>query len=98
MESVLKDQLLYYQLNKKLITKHQHGFLSKRSTATITNLLECTHDWVVALAGRCCVDVVYVDFSRAFDSIVFTKLTAKLRSCSVEGRLLTWLVTFLCCS
>jgi hypothetical protein len=52
MESVIKDQLLNYLLHKKLITKHQHGFLYKRSTAT--NLLECTQNWIVALSNHHC--------------------------------------------
>jgi hypothetical protein len=93
MESVIKDQLLNYLPSKKFITKHQHGFLNKRSTTT--NLLECTHDWVVALANRYCVDVIYTDFSGAFDSIILTKLIAKLKNCGTEGRLLTWLIAFL---
>jgi hypothetical protein len=93
MESVIKDQLVNYLLSKKLITKHQYGFLNKRSTAT--NLLECTQDWIVALANRHCVDVIYIDFNRAFDSIVFTELAAKLKNCGNEGRLLSWLIAFL---
>jgi hypothetical protein len=93
MESVIKDQLLNYLLHKKLITKHQHGFLNKRSTAT--NLLECTQDWIVALSNHHCVDVIYIDFSRAFDSIVFTKLIAKLKNCGIDGKLLAWLTGFL---
>jgi hypothetical protein len=93
MESVIKDQLLNYLLHKKLITKHQHGFLNKRSTAT--NLLECTQDWIVALSNHHCVDVIYIDFSRAFDSIVFTKQIAKLKNCDIDGKLLAWLTGFL---
>jgi len=29
------------------------------------------------------IDVVYVDFSKAFDSIVFWKLLAKLEQCGI---------------
>ena len=36
-------------LRKNLISKHQHGFLSKHSTTT--NLLESTHDWIVAFVN-----------------------------------------------
>jgi len=56
--------------------KHQHTFIKKHST--VTNLLECTHDWAVSLHGGVNVDVVYVDFSRAFDSVVHSKLIYKL--------------------
>jgi len=93
MESVIKYQLLNYLLRKQLITKKQHAFIINHSTAT--NLLECTHDWVVSISKHTCVDVVYIDFSRAFDSIVFTKLLAKLSAYGIDGKLLMWLSAFL---
>ena len=58
MESVVKDQLLSYLLAHKLISKHQHAFISHHST--ITNLLECTTDWSVSLNSKQCVDVIYI--------------------------------------
>ena len=54
-----------------------------------------THDWVVALGCSKQVDVVYIDFSRAFDSIVFAKLLLKLQSYGVDGKLLQWIGAFL---
>ena len=56
MESIIKDQLLSYLLRKNLISRNQHGFLSKHSTTT--NLLESTHDWVVEFSSTNNVDVV----------------------------------------
>jgi len=70
MESVVKDQLLSFLLDHGLINKHQHAFMSRFSTNT--NLLECTFDWFVALAHSDSVDVIYIDFSKAFDSIVYS--------------------------
>jgi hypothetical protein len=93
MEVVIKDQLLNYLLRNSLISKHQHGFLSKHSTTT--NLLESTHDWIVSFTNCCNVDVVYIDFARAFDSIVFTKLLAKLEHYGITGKLLTFMSAFI---
>jgi hypothetical protein len=93
METVIKDQILDFVLQKKLITKHQHGFLRHHSTAT--NLLECTHDWIVGLSNSNKIDVVYVDFSKAFDSIVFSKLLYKLEQCGITGTLLKWISGFI---
>ena len=78
MEVIIKDQLLNYFLQHNLISKHQHGFLSKHSTTT--TLLEATHDWIVSFTDCCNIDVVYIDFSTAFDSIVFNKFLAKLNT------------------
>jgi exonuclease III len=93
MERIINDQLLTCLLRNNFITKHQHAFLKSRSTAS--NLLECTEDWTVALTNRLSVDVIYVDFSRAFDSIVFAKLTVKLGYYGIEGKLLAWITAFL---
>jgi hypothetical protein len=86
MESVVKDQLLTFLLAHGLINEHQHAFISRFST--ITNLLECTFDWFVALAHSDSVDVIYIDFSKAFDSIVHSKLLFKLSSLGITGKLL----------
>jgi hypothetical protein len=93
MESVIKDQLVFYLLSKGLISKQQHAFIKKHST--ITNLLECTHDWAVSVHGNNAVDAVYIDFSRAFDSVVHSKLILKLGSFGINGKLLQWLHAFL---
>jgi hypothetical protein len=49
----------------------------------------------VALTNRLnVIDVIYVDFSRAFDSIVFAKLTAKLGYYGIECKLPAWITAF----
>lgn len=93
METIVKDQVLDFLLKNKLISKHQHGFMRHHSTAT--NLLECTHDWTVGLSNGNNIDVVYIDFTKAFDSIVFSKLLSKLNQYGIEGNLLSWLSSFI---
>jgi len=93
MESIVKDQLMSYLLRNKLITEHQHGFLNRHSTCS--QLLECINDWTLALNCHKNVDVIYVDFRKAFDCVVHTKLIAKLESYGITGRLLFWIKDFL---
>jgi len=38
--------------------------------STTTNLLESIHDWIVGLGCSNYIDVVYIDFSKAFDKSV----------------------------
>jgi hypothetical protein len=76
MESVVKDQLVQYLVFKGLISKHQHAFIKNHSMAT--NVLESINDWLVGLKAPSRTDVVYIDFSKAFDSIIVAKLIAKL--------------------
>jgi len=95
MECIIKDQLLSQLLPKGLTNKQQHGFISKHST--VTNLLECTHDWSLSFHGKQPVDVMYIDFSRAFDSVVHSKLIHKLRCFGINGLILKWIEPFLYC-
>lgn len=93
MECAIKDELINFLLTNDIITKQQHGFLRSRSTTT--NLIETINDWSIALISRNNVDAVYIDFSRAFDSIVHSKLLFKLRQCGIDGALLNWISSFL---
>ena len=93
MESVIKDQLVSYLLSKGLISKQQHAFIKKHST--VTNLLESTHDWAVAMHCSHSVDTIYIDFKGAFDSVVHSKLVFKLRNLGINGCLLQWISAFL---
>ena len=39
-------------------------------------------------------DIIYIDFSRAFDSIAYSKLLKKLESYGIVGKLLNWISSF----
>jgi len=92
MKSLIKDQLLGFLLRKGIINRNQHGFISNHSTCT--NLLECTQDWLATRNSSCTTDIIYIDFSRAFDSIVYNKLFNKLESYGINGKPLHWISSF----
>jgi hypothetical protein len=93
IESIIKDQIVGFLVEKKIITKHQHAFLKNHSTST--NLLQSTQDWLISLSSYLCTDIVYIDFSKAFDSIVISKLLLKLEFYGLSGLLLKWISCFL---
>jgi hypothetical protein len=93
MESIIKDSVSRHLLMHKLITKQQHGFLAKHSTCS--QLLECVNDWTLSLNVRNSVDAVYIDFHKAFDSVVHSKLLHKLKAYGIAGNLLQWITNFL---
>ena len=92
MERIINVNLLGYLHQHKLISKAVHGFLSRRSTTT--NLLETINDWSLIISNRRIASTVYIDFSRAFDSVYHYKLFCKLRSLGIEGNLLSWIISF----
>jgi hypothetical protein len=93
LESLISNVMLDYLLTHNLITKHQHGFIRHHSTTT--NLLESLHDWSVSLSRHRSVDVAYIDFQRAFDSISHPKLILKLAGYGISDNLLCWISAFL---
>jgi hypothetical protein len=93
MESIIHARILEHLLSLNLISKHQHGFLSKRSTCT--QLLESFNDWILNLNSKNCVDIIYIDFSKAFDSVVYSKLFVKLSGYGIQYELLAWIKSFL---
>ena len=93
MERIINFELLHYLYQRGLISKHQHGFLHKRSTCT--NLLESVYDWSVALNNKLTTDIIYIDFQKAFDSVCHQKLIIKLEGYGICGDLLAWLKAFL---
>nr|CAI5854974.1 unnamed protein product [Callosobruchus analis] len=73
-EIVIYNRL--YPSLKSQISDHQHGFVSNRST--LTNLVILTQYISEALDDNCQVDVIYTDFSKAFDRIDHGVLLNKL--------------------
>jgi len=61
-----------YLLNKGFITKHQYGFIKRKSVTS--NLLQCLEDWTQNLQSRHVNDVIFVDFKKAFDTVCHSKL------------------------
>ena len=93
MESVIHDQLMTYLHDHNLLSKAQHGFLTRKSTGT--NLLSCLHDWQFSLKNKSSIDIIYIDFKKAFDSLVHSKIIAKLSAYGIGYELLSWIQAFL---
>jgi len=73
----IKDALLVFLREYKIINASQHGFMARKSTTA--HLLEYNLDRNTAIKSRHGVDIVHLDFAKAFDSVVRTKIIAKLQ-------------------
>ena len=88
-----KDQMRNHLNKYKLIKGSQHGFT--KGSSCLTNLLEFDEaecDWVDE--GKA-VDIVYLDFKKAFDEGPHRRLLAKVRACGVTGQIDNWIVNWL---
>ena len=93
LESLVRDQMMSYLIETEQLSNLQHGFRQKRSCST--QLLETVEDWTRALEEGDPVDALYLDFSKAFNSVPHQRLLLKLQSCGIRGRLLEWIRAFL---
>jgi ribonuclease P/MRP protein subunit RPP40 len=82
----------YLHLND-IISPCQHGFQARRSAET--QLLCSLDSWTKSLDAKLNVDVVYLDFSRAFDSVSHPKLLTVLENIGIKGRVFEWIKGFL---
>ena len=71
----------------------QHGFRSLRST--LTQLLSFWDSILEKLEDGAGVDVIYTDFSKAFDKVERGVLLHKIRECKVTAKVGCWLASFL---
>jgi len=60
-----------------------------------TNLLESVNDWSLSLKNSNTIDIIFVDFKKACDSVFHQKLVSKIESCGIRGDLVEWLNAFL---
>ena len=92
-ETLIKDQMRN-ELNKyKRIKGSQHGITKGSSCSTdLLEFYEAVSDWVDE--GKE-VDIVYLDFKKAFDKVPHLRLSAKVRACGVDGQVANWITNWL---
>ena len=78
LESLLRDHVIDFLEKHNLLKDTQHGFLKGRSC--LTNLLEYTEIISKWVDDGSPVDVIYLDFQKAFDKVPHQKLLIKLKS------------------
>lgn len=83
---------LYFNV-KSLLAHEQHGFIRQRSTTT--NLLSLSNIIFNAFETNSQVDVIFTDFSKAFDSPQFEILLDKLHGFGMSPIFLKWIETYL---
>ena len=76
-----------------LLSDLQHGFVQGRSC--VTQLLSVLHDVGASLDAGEEIDVIYLDFSKAFDSVPHRRLLHKLSLFGIQGSLHEWFADYL---
>ena len=93
LESIVKDRIVVHLEDNELIGKSQHGFL--RGKSCLTNLLEFFFHIFQEHEKDRAVDIVYLDFKKAFDKVPHRRLLRKVAALGVGGLVLQWIEAWL---
>jgi len=76
-----------------LIKESQHGFVKNRSC--LTNLLVFMEEVTSYVDSGYPVDVIYLDFQKAFDKVPHKRLIQKLAAHGIDGSVIRWIENWL---
>ena len=93
LERIIRDNIVEFLENNDLFNINQHGFRAGRSCTT--QLLEIMEIWTDLMEKNIPFDVIYLDFSKAFDKVPHTRLCNKLKAIGIKGNTLEWIKDFL---
>ncbi|XP_074716553.1 neuronal acetylcholine receptor subunit alpha-10-like [Strix uralensis] len=88
MEQLILSTITQHVWDNQGIRPSQHGFMKGRSC--LTNLISFYDRATRLLDEGKAVDVVYLDFSKAFDTVSHSILLAKLAARGFDGHTLCW--------
>ena len=93
LESIIRDAIMEHLEINSLIFDTQHGFMNKKST--VTNLLDFMETVTDTTDKGEAMDIIYLDFSKAFDLVPKSRLLNKLSAHGISGSILNWIGAWL---
>ena len=93
LESIIRDAMVNHMNDHKLYSSCQHGFRKGRSCTT--QLLEVMENLSRSIDDGQNIDILYLDFRKAFDQVPHHRLLLKLRSYGFVGNISKWIEDFL---
>ena len=93
LETIIRDHMMEFIIKHTLINPSQIGFLKARSCLTnFYGFFEEIAKWVDEGSP---VDVIYLDFQKAFDKVPHQRLILKLKSHGMRNSIINWIEQWL---
>lgn len=93
LERIIKEHIVDFLSKYNILNDLQHGFVKNRSC--LSNLLQYC-DYVASnLDSHSAVDVIYLDFQKAFDKVPHQLLVHKIEAYGIKGKTLVWIKNWL---
>ena len=93
LEHIIHSSVMSHFQSHSILHDAQHGFRKKRSCES--QLILTVHAIARKLANKTQVDVILLDFAKAFDKVPHQRLLMKLSYYGIGGRTLDWIRAFL---
>jgi hypothetical protein len=93
MEKLIKKAITSHLMVHNIITETQHGF--RKDKSCLSNLLDFFEEIYDCLDKGNSVDILYLDFAKAFDKVPHKRLTKKLYASGIRGCILQWITNWL---
>ena len=93
METMIKEEVVAHLDRHQLIRRSQHGFMRGRSCTS--NLLSFLEKVTEAADRGEAMDIVFLDFAKAFDKVPTQRLLRKVRAHGIAGDLYRWIEAWL---
>ena len=93
LERLIKDHMVDFLVKHKLLNSSQHGFFKARSC--LTNMLCFLEEITKWIDVGSPVDIIYLDFQKAFDKVPHQRLLLKLKAHGIGDSITDWIEQWL---
>ena len=92
-EKVLCVKIVTYLEENNKMNDNQHGFRKLRSC--LSQLIEHYDNVIEAVCSGSNIDIIYLDYSKAFDVVDHHILLRKIKQCGISGKIGVWISNFI---
>ena len=93
LERLIKDHMVDFLVKHKLLNSSQHGFFKARSC--LTNMLCFLEEITKWIDVGSPLDIIYLDFQKAFDKVPHQRLLLKLKAHGIGDSITDWIEQWL---
>ena len=86
LERIIVIHIIKHLEANHLNCKQQHGFQTGKSVTT--NLLQALNVWTEALMHNIPIDILYMNYSKAFETVPHQRLLCQVESFGITGKTL----------
>ena len=93
MEHIIYHSIMEHLQHNNILTENQHGF--RRGFSCQTQLISVIEDVLHAMDNRDQVDLILLDFAKAFDKVPHQRLLSKLLYYRIDNTVYNWIKVWL---